>query len=641
MTGDKYQELLRTYWGYEDFRGIQRNIIDSIVQGHDTLGLMPTGGGKSITFQVPALSMHGVCLVITPLIALMKDQVSQLRRRGIRAAAIHSGMHHDEVVTTLENAIFGGIKLLYISPERLGSELFLKKLSHMHVSFITVDEAHCISQWGYDFRPAYLEINRLRTLKPEAPVLALTATATPHVVVDIQRQLHFRDGNVFSMSFERKNLAYMVQKASDKDDRLLHILRTVEGCAIVYVRSRKRTKEIADLLMKNDISALSYNAGLDNVIRNLRQEEWQNGNVRVMVATNAFGMGIDKPDVRLVIHMDCPDSPEAYFQEAGRAGRDGEKSYAILLYNRQDSSKLHKRIDDNFPLKDDIRKVYEHLAYYYQIAVGDGRGVTHDFDIDEFCRRFHHFPVRVDAALHLLERSGYIHYEENADNSARVHFLVSRHQLDRLNDLDDHQHRLIVALLRNYGGLFSNYEYINELQLAKQTGMQPQLVYVLLKTLSQRRILHFIPHRKIPSITYLQRREETERVVIPPSVYEERKEQFQKRIEAVIDYAETDNICRSRLLLRYFGETRSCDCGQCDVCLAHKRSSVKSNVDDEAESRILDLLADGKLHLITDINAIALPSDSIDRALTHLAAEEHIAIINGMIKSTTSKKTTS
>ena len=630
-SGDKYRELLRTYWGHDDFRGIQRDIIESITAGRDTLGLMPTGGGKSITFQVPALSMQGVCLVITPLIALMKDQVAHLRQSGIQAAAIHSGMYHEEVITTLENAVFGGIKLLYISPERLGSELFQKKLSHMNVSFITVDEAHCISQWGYDFRPSYLEIGRLRALKPDAPILALTATATPRVIEDIQKQLRFRESNVFRMSYERKNLAYVVRQTADKEEQLLHILNTVKGSAIVYVRSRKKTKEIADLLTKQGISALNYNAGLDNIIRDQRQEEWQNDHARVMVATNAFGMGIDKPDVRLVIHLDCPDAPEAYFQEAGRAGRDGRKSFAVLLCNRHDRTKLQKRIEDNFPPKEYIRQVYEHLAYFYQIAVGDGFEVTRNFDIDAFCRDFKHFPVRVNAALKILENAGYLHYEENNDSNARVRFLISRHQLDRLNDLDDAQHRLITTLLRNYGGLFADYEYINELQVAKQADMRPELVYVLLKTLSLRRIIHFIPHQKIPTITYLQRREETERIAIPPTVYEERKAQYKERINAMLQYAESNDVCRSRLLLRYFGETRTDDCGQCDVCLAHKPQKAIEKQTATAEEQIMSALADGQPHPITDLNALSLPSDDIDRALSRLVREEKIRLQNGLL----------
>ena len=630
----RFRNLLQTYWGYEDFRGIQQEIIGSIANGHDTLGLMPTGGGKSITFQVPALAMHGVCVVITPLIALMKDQVAHLRHIGIQAAAIYSSMSHEEIITTLENAIFGGVKILYVSPERLGSELFQKKLSHMHVSFITVDEAHCISQWGYDFRPSYLEIRNLRKLKPEAPVLALTATATPEVIEDIQRQLDFHrpESNVFRMSYERKNLAYIVRRATDKDEQLLHILQSVEGCAIVYVRSRKRTKEIADLLIQNGITALNYNAGLDAEVRDERQEQWQNDQVRVMVATNAFGMGIDKSDVRLVIHMDCPDSLEAYFQEAGRAGRDGQKSYAVLLFNDHDRAKLTKRVSDTFPEKDYIYKVYEHLAYFYQLAAGDGYGLTKDFDIDLFCRSFKHFPLQVDSSLKILSRAGYLAYDENNDNNARVHILLSRNQLDRLNDLSENQNKVITTLLRNYGGLFTDYCFINEMLLAHQTGLTQPQIYMILKNLSDRHILHFIPHRKVPSITYLQRREETERIVIPPTVYEERKAQYQKRIEAVIQYADNDSVCRSRQLLRYFGETDSQDCGQCDVCLSHKG---ETNVGDglaKAKESILHLLSDRQPHLITDINKLKLPSDLLDKALAELINEERIHMEDGYIR---------
>ena len=629
----RFRNLLQTYWGYEDFRGIQQEIIVSIANGHDTLGLMPTGGGKSITFQVPALAMHGVCVVITPLIALMKDQVAHLRHIGIQAAAIYSSMSHEEIITTLENAIFGGVKILYVSPERLGSELFQKKLSHMHVSFITVDEAHCISQWGYDFRPSYLEIRNLRKLKPEAPVLALTATATPEVIEDIQRQLDFHrpESNVFRMSYERKNLAYIVRRATDKDEQLLHILQSVEGCAIVYVRSRKRTKEIADLLIQNGITALNYNAGLDAEVRDERQEQWQNDMVRVMVATNAFGMGIDKSDVRLVIHMDCPDSLEAYFQEAGRAGRDGQKSYAVLLYNDHDRAKLTKRVSDTFPEKDYIYKVYEHLAYFYQLAAGDGYGLTKDFDIDLFCRSFKHFPLQVDSSLKILSRAGYLAYDENNDNNARVHILLSRNQLDRLNDLSENQNKVITTLLRNYGGLFTDYCFINEMLLAHQTGLTQPQIYMILKNLSDRHILHFIPHRKVPSITYLQRREETERIVIPPTVYEERKAQYQKRIEAVILYADNDSVCRSRQLLRYFGETDSQDCGQCDVCLSHKDKTNAGNGLAKAKESILYLLSDHQPHLITDINKLKLPSDLLDKALAELINEERIHMEDGYI----------
>ena len=419
---DKYQEILRQYWGYDDFRGIQREIIESIGSGKDTLGLMPTGGGKSITFQVPALLKGGVCLVVTPLIALMKDQVAHLRRRGILASAIYTGMTHEEIVTTLNNAVFGGVNILYVSPERLSSPLFLAKLNYMNVSFITVDEAHCISQWGYDFRPSYLRIADIRKVLPGIPVLALTATATPQVVNDIQDKLGFAEKNVFSMSFERKNLAYIVRNAPDKFTELTNILQTVQGSAIVYVRSRKRAKETAELLSASGIAATFYHAGLDPTVKDARQKAWHDDKTRVMVATNAFGMGIDKADVRLVIHIDCPDSPEAYFQEAGRAGRDGQKAYAVLLYNSSDKRKLAKRVSDTFPEKEYVREVYDHLADFFQMGVGYGEGTTLEFDIDKFCRAFKHFPIQVDAALKILQRAGYLIYDTDPDNSPRLRF---------------------------------------------------------------------------------------------------------------------------------------------------------------------------------------------------------------------------
>ena len=402
-----YKEILKRYWGYDNFRGIQEEIIESIGNGHDTLGLMPTGGGKSITFQVPALSKDGICIVITPLIALMKDQVRNLRERGIKAIAVYSGMTREEIIVALENCIFGDYKFLYISPERLDTEIFRSKLRSMKVSMITVDESHCISQWGYDFRPAYLKIAEIRQLLPDVPVLALTATATPEVVDDIQRKLDFKEEcRVFRMSFERNNLAYIVRPTENKQEELLHILNKVKGSAIVYTRNRKRTREVAELLNDNNLSATFYHAGLNNDVKDLRQKEWLQEEKRVMVATNAFGMGIDKPNVRIVIHMDMPDSPEAYFQEAGRAGRDGQKAFAVLLYAKSDKVNLKKRITDTFPDKDYIKDVYENLQYYFQMAMGDGLGCTLAFNLDEFCRNFKHFPVQADSALKILTRAG-------------------------------------------------------------------------------------------------------------------------------------------------------------------------------------------------------------------------------------------
>ena len=656
-----YRQILKQYWGYDDFRGIQREIIESIGSGHDTMGLMPTGGGKSITFQVPALAMEGVCIVVTPLIALMKDQVHHLHQLGIRAEAIYSGQQHEEILRILENCVFGGVKLLYVSPERLSSQLFQTKLRHMNVSFITVDEAHCISQWGYDFRPSYLEIANIRTFHPHVPVLALTATATPAVVSDICDKLsspkddsskskpqtsnlkpqtsarpkdacYQRDArkfNVFRMSFERKNLAYLVSHSDDKLNELIHLFEIYEGSAIIYVRSRRHSREIAEHLTDAGFSATFYHAGLDHAQKDERQRDWQHDRTRIMVATNAFGMGIDKPDVRLVVHYECPDSIEAYFQEAGRAGRDGKPARAILLYNNSDHAKLEKRIVDTFPDKDYIRKVYEHLAYYYQIATGDGYGVAREFNIEEFCRRFHHFPIQVHSALQLLQRAGYLEYDEEADNQARVRFLVGREDLYRLEQVSPDEERVIISLLRNYGGLFADYGYIDESIVAQQAGLTKPKTYDVLKALSQRHLLHFIPRRNVPYIRYIQRREDAEHIQLHRDVYEDRLTQYRERIHAMLHYAQSDDKCRSRQLLAYFGETTSHDCGQCDVCL----SSAKN--DDSLRQQILNILADDKPHHITELARLPYPSQDINATLALLIREEYVFQQDGYLQRAT------
>ena len=636
---DKYQSILRQYWGYDDFRGIQREIIESIGIGHDTLGLMPTGGGKSITFQVPAMAMEGTCIVITPLIALMKDQVHHLRQIGIRAAAIYSGMQHGSILQTLENCILGSIKLLYVSPERLGSDMFKTKLRHMRISFITVDEAHCISQWGYDFRPSYLEIARIRELLPNVPILALTATATPQVVDDICTKLtphplssDSKHGfSVFRMSFERKNLAYLVKHSDNKYYDLIRLLEHAPGSAIVYVRSRRHAREISEHLTEAGLSATFYHAGLEHTEKDLRQREWQHDRTRIMVATNAFGMGIDKPDVRLVIHYDCPDSIEAYFQEAGRAGRDGQPAQAILLYNNSDNAKLQKRINDTYPPKDDIRLIYEHLAYYYQIATGDGYGVAHEFNIEEFCLRFHHFPIQVNSALHILERAGYIEYDEEANNEARVRFLVGRDDLYRLNQVSPEEEKVIISLLRNYGGLFADYGYIDENIVAQQAGITTPQCYDILKSLSQRHLISFIPRKQVPYIRYCQRREDAEHIVLPVNIYEERKEQYTIRIHAILEYAKAIDRCRSRMLLEYFGEKSSTNCGQCDVCLDVQGKTVTREGQQTARQKIISLLADHQRHHITEILRLPLPTEEIDAALSYLMQQEKIKQNDGFI----------
>jgi ATP-dependent DNA helicase RecQ len=571
--------------------------------------------------------MEGVCIVITPLIALMKDQVHHLRQRGIIAAAIYSGMQRDDIIRILENCILGTTKLLYVSPERLGSDLFQAKLRHMRVSFITVDEAHCISQWGYDFRPSYLKIADIRHICPDVPVLALTATATPKVVDDICAKLTLSTSfRVFRMSFERKNLTYLVSHATDKQADLIHLLDGMKGSAIVYVRSRRHAREVAEMLTEAGLSATFYHAGLESAVKDQRQRDWQHDRVRIMVATNAFGMGIDKSDVRMVVHYDCPDSIEAYFQEAGRAGRDGQPARAILLYNAADEPKLHKRIRDTFPEKDYIRKVYEHLAYYYQIATGDGYGVTREFNIDDFCHKFKHFPVPVHSSLQILQRAGYIEYLEEQDNQARVKFIVTRDDLYRLRGDTPNEEKVIVALLRNYGGLFADYGFVDESLIAHQCGLKPNDVYQTLKLLSEKHVIQFIPRKQVPYVRYLQRREDSEHVMLPPAVYEERLAQYQERIEAMLHYAKDDSKCRSRQLLEYFGEKNVRDCGMCDVCHNASKADIQ-----QVQQQILRLLADRKQHHLTELYRLQLPKEELDQALAYLLKEEYIIQQDGYL----------
>ncbi|WP_308768691.1 ATP-dependent DNA helicase RecQ [uncultured Bacteroides sp.] len=626
-----YLKILKQYWGYDHFRGIQEDIIRSVGEGKDTLGLMPTGGGKSITFQVPALAQEGLCLVITPLIALMKDQVRNLRERGIKATAVYSGMTREEILIALENCIFGNYKFLYISPERLGTEIFQIKLRSMHVSLITVDESHCISQWGYDFRPAYLKIADIRQLLPEVPVIALTATATPEVVKDIQERLQFRQENVFRMSFERKNLAYIVRHTEDKEGEMLHILQRVNGSSIVYTRNRKKTKEIAQLLNRNHITATFYHAGLSDETKDLRQKAWLKGEYRVMVATNAFGMGIDKPDVRLVIHADVPDSPEAYFQEAGRAGRDGMKAYAVLLFCPRDKITLKQRISDTFPEKDYIRKVYEDINFYYQMAMGDGLGCTFAFNLDEFCHNFKHFPVQTDSALKILTRAGYLEYTDEQDNASRIMFTITKEELYRIHEQNADTEKLLRILLRTYTGLFTDYAYINEELLSKRSGLSRPQIYETLLFLTRQHILHYIPGKKTPYIIYTRERQETDRIYLSKEVYEERKESYRRRIEAMIEYAESENNCRSRMLLHYFGEKNEHNCGQCDVCLQHHHSGLKQSQFDEISRQILALLKTSPFSPQELKAQIQVPEEQVSKVIAYLLSEEIIRQENGRL----------
>ena len=625
--------ILKQYWGYDRFRGIQEDIIDSISKNKDTLGLMPTGGGKSITFQVPALAKEGMCLVITPLIALMKDQVQNLKKRGIKALAIYSGMSRQDIIITLENCIFGNYKFLYISPERLDTEIFRTKLRKMHISMITVDESHCISQWGYDFRPAYLKIAEIRELLPDVPVLALTATATPEVVKDIQARLHFRHKNVFRMSFERNNLAYIVRKTENKTAELLHILRSMPGSAIVYVRNRRRTKEITELLNNEHITADFYHAGLDDATKDIRQHRWQSGGSRVMVATNAFGMGIDKPDVRIVIHMDLPDSIEAYFQEAGRAGRDGQKAYAVILYTKADKTTLHKRIPDTFPEKEYIKDVYEHLQYYYQMAMGDGLDCVREFNIEDFCRKFKYFPVPVDSALKILTQAGYLEYTGEQDNTSRLLFTIQRDELYRLREMGDDMDKLIQTVLRSYTGVFTDYTYINEDSLAIRTGLTRRQIYEQLVHLAKLRIVSYIPRKKTPYIIYTRERIEAQLIHISPEIYEERKARYETRINAMLEYVTNDTLCRSRMLLDYFGEKNEHNCGQCDTCIGLRKQTATCQPDrEELYEKIHEILSGAPQTPAGLLEQLPIEKELLTEALHRLLDEGKIIVVDGILQ---------
>lgn len=575
--------ILKKYWGYDSFRPLQREIVDSVIAGHDTLGLMPTGGGKSITFQVPGLMLSGVTIVVTPLISLMKDQVDNLRRRRIKAVYLHSGMSRSETRVASEKLFNGNAKFLYISPERLRNENFLAQLRRISVSLIVVDEAHCISQWGYDFRPAYLNIKKLRREKPGVPVLALTATATPEVADDICRRLEMSQPAKLCMSFGRENINYIVRPAESKIQQVFHILSRTSGSAIVYVRSRKRTADIAEFLNSSGISAAAYHAGLSFELKEERQNDWIASKIRVMVATNAFGMGIDKADVRVVIHFDMPPSLEEYYQEAGRAGRDGKTSYAVLLTSRSDSAVMRRRLTEAFPSRDYIKKVYERVCNTLNIAVGEGYDTLKEFDLDRFCHIFGYQPRQCRAALHLLGQSGYLEFVEDSERRSRVMMAVDREELYDIAGISPLAERVLTHLLRACTGLFAEYVPISESNICRALNIPQNELYDSLLQLSRAKILSFIPRSSAPLIYVPTSREEPRYLQIPKSVYEERRDVMSRRVEAMLSYAFASDKCRENRILEYFGETRTETCCRCDVCRQNNPALVKKSADRMAQ----------------------------------------------------------
>ena len=617
------ESVLREYWGYDSFRPRQREIIDSVLAGHDTLGLLPTGGGKSLTFQVPALMLDGLTVVITPLISLMKDQVDNLRERGIRAVYLTMGMTRRETRLVYDKCRLGKTRLLYVSPERLRSESFVRELRGWNVSLITVDEAHCISQWGYDFRPSYLRIGELRgLLGPDVPVLALTASATPLVRDDIARQLRFRpDSNVYALSFDRPNLSYVARITQNKTDKLLQVLGATTGTAIVYVRSRKKTREIAELLQGAGISATFYHAGLDPEVKAERQEQWKSGRTRVIVATNAFGMGIDKPDVRTVVHIDLPPSLEEYYQEAGRAGRDGLPSFAVLIATTHDRGLLKRRLNEAFPPVDFVRRVYELVGAFLDVPVGGGYNKVFEFDLARFCRTYGLQERMTRGALALLTQAAYIEFQDEAPTRARLMMLCRRDELyaERLTAEED---AVLMAVLRTYTGLFSEYAFVSESEIARVAQLPEQSIYDIMLSLGRKNILHYIPRKSVPYILYVTGREETRHVCLGPEIYENRRKLMEERLNAVADFAYTTERCRSVVLLEYFGEKDVSDCGRCDICRSRAKrlgqSGARTQAPADDDRRVVDDIPAAILRLL---RSGRLPASTVAQVLC-VGAEE-------------------
>lgn len=595
---------MQRYWGYDQFRPLQESIIQSVLEGRDSLALMPTGGGKSVCYQVPALCRDGICLVVSPLIALMKDQVFQLQQRNIRAEAIYSGMHRQDIDRILDNCVYGDVKLLYLSPERLQTELARERIRRMPVNLIAVDEAHCVSQWGYDFRPSYLQIPEIRELHPDVSVLALTATATEEVVNDIQEKLEFRAENVFRMSFERQNLAYVVLQEEDKLGKMLEIFRNVKGSGIAYARTRRKTKEVASFLRKKGISADYYHAGLSNDFRSARQEAWINGKIRIMVATNAFGMGIDKPDVRTVVHLDVPDSLEAYYQEAGRAGRDGQKSYAVLLYQPKDRLELEKRFVQSFPEMEEIRKTYLSLGSYFQLAVGGGSGKSYDIDLQNFTETYGLDMIRTYNCLKILEQSAWLTLSEAIYVPSSLRVIVSKDTLYDYQLRNRKLDSLLKTILRTYQGAFSHRVHLREKQLAGFLKISLVELQQGLEKLRKDGIIEYLPQKEKPQITFVEERVGTQNLTIDRVLYDFRKKRFRERIRHMMAYGE-QLACRSQQLLRYFGQSNPPACGICDVCLGRNKVTLSQESFERYKHKIRQLLKRNQMKVTEVVDSFA------------------------------------
>ncbi|MGA3013546.1 MAG: RecQ family ATP-dependent DNA helicase [Bacteroidales bacterium] len=620
-------QILLKYWGYSSFRPLQEEIIQSVLDGKDTLALLPTGGGKSITYQVPALVMEGTCLVITPLISLMHDQVGNLKKKGIKASAIHSGMYFNEIETVLNNCRFGDVKLLYVSPERLTTDKMRDALMRMKVNLIAVDESHCVSQWGYDFRPPYLRIAEIREILPDVPVLALTATATPEVILDIQSKLHFHSPNLFRKSFERKNITYFVFKEEDKRKRILSIIRKVKGSGIIYVKNRRQTKEIAEYLMHQRISATWYHAGLDAKEREKNQQSWLKESHQVIIATNAFGMGIDKPNVRFVIHMDLPDSIEAYFQEAGRAGRDEKQAFAVLLYEEADIIDVRKNLETAYPELQKIKDIYQALGNYLKIPYGNGKDYVSEFDIGDFSESYNFSPFIVYNALKLLEKEGFLLLSEAVHTPSRVYIKTDKESLYRFQVENEYFDQFIKTLLRSYSGIFSEFSAIREEDLAKRTNLPTAKVIEFLVKLSKLQVIDYLPRTDKPRIVLTENRIDSKDLTLSPEHYKNRFISARKRAEAMIWYAESTHKCRSQALLAYFGESEARRCGKCDVCIQRNKieltdfefNAILKEIKSSLQTRPCSIQE--LVEMVKDVN-----EDKVIRAIQWLLNNEKIEV---------------